>query len=48
MTSAPLQGTGLPFTANNRLHVVPPATITTTEAEQGVRIIDQALSATFG
>ncbi|MFT3861354.1 aspartate aminotransferase family protein [Micropruina sp.] len=38
----------LPFTAANRLHVVPPAVITAEEAEEGVGIIDEALSATFG
>ena len=38
----------LPFTAANRLHVVPPAVLTAAEAEQGIAIIDQALGAVFG
>ena len=38
----------LPFTAANRLHVVPPAVLTADEAEQGIAIIDQALTAVFG
>lgn len=38
----------LPFTAANRLHVVPPAVLTASEAEQGIAIIDQALAAVFG
>ncbi|WP_375424787.1 aspartate aminotransferase family protein [uncultured Friedmanniella sp.] len=40
-----LLGLGLlPFTADNRLHVVPPAIITPAEVEQGLQIIDQALT----
>ncbi|CCH79607.1 conserved hypothetical protein [Nostocoides japonicum T1-X7] len=34
----------LPFTADNRLHVVPPAIVTTDEAAQGLAIIDEALA----
>jgi taurine--2-oxoglutarate transaminase len=35
----------LPFTNYNRLHVVPPCTITDAEAEEGLAILDQALAA---
>ncbi|XCJ83862.1 aspartate aminotransferase family protein [Ruicaihuangia caeni] len=35
----------LPFTAENRLHVVPPAAITDAKAERGIAAIDAALSA---
>ncbi|RWZ51095.1 aspartate aminotransferase family protein [Labedella phragmitis] len=35
----------LPFTAENRLHVVPPAVVTDEEARRGVAIIDEALAA---
>jgi taurine--2-oxoglutarate transaminase len=35
----------LPFTAENRLHVVPPAVVTDDEARRGVAIIDEALAA---
>ena len=35
----------LPFTAENRLHVVPPAVVTEAEARRGVSIIDEALTA---
>jgi taurine---2-oxoglutarate transaminase len=35
----------LPFTANNRIHVAPPAVITTAEIERGLDLIDQALTA---
>lgn len=38
----------LPFTADNRLHVVPPAVLTAAEAEQGIATIDEALTAVFG
>ena len=38
----------LPFTAANRLHVVPPAVLSADEAEEGIAIIDQALTAVFG
>jgi taurine--2-oxoglutarate transaminase len=34
----------LPFTNYNRLHVVPPCTITPDEASEGLAILDQALS----
>lgn len=35
----------LPFVADNRLHVVPPCTISAEEAGRGLEIIDEALSA---
>jgi taurine--2-oxoglutarate transaminase len=35
----------LPFTADNRLHVVPPCVVTVEEAERGLALIDEALSA---
>jgi taurine---2-oxoglutarate transaminase len=35
----------LPFTNYNRLHVVPPCTITESEAKEGLAILDEALSA---
>jgi len=35
----------LPFTAENRLHVVPPCIITAEEARRGLAIIDEALAA---
>ena len=34
----------LPFANFNRLHVVPPCTITETEAKEGLAILDEALS----
>jgi taurine--2-oxoglutarate transaminase len=34
----------LPFTNFNRLHVVPPCTITRAEAEEGLAILDEALT----
>jgi taurine--2-oxoglutarate transaminase len=34
----------LPFTADNRIHIVPPATVTEAEVEQGLQLIDQALA----
>jgi taurine--2-oxoglutarate transaminase len=38
-------GNGLiPFTSQNRIHVVPPAVITPTEAATGLSIIDDALT----
>ena len=41
---ADLVGRGmLPFTADNRLHVVPPAIVTADEARQGLAMIDEAL-----
>jgi taurine--2-oxoglutarate transaminase len=38
----------LPFTNFNRLHVVPPCTITDAEAKDGLRILDEALGAIGG
>ena len=35
----------LPFTNFNRLHVVPPCTITEAEAKEGLAIVDEALGA---
>jgi taurine---2-oxoglutarate transaminase len=35
----------LPFTNFNRLHVVPPCTVTEAEAKEGLAILDEALSA---
>jgi taurine--2-oxoglutarate transaminase len=35
----------LPFTNFNRLHVVPPCTITDQEAKEGLAILDDALAA---
>ncbi len=41
-----LVGRGLlPFIADNRLHVVPPAVVTAAEVEQGLELIDQAFTA---
>ena len=37
----------LPFVADNRIHVVPPAVVTEAEVAQGLAILDAALSATF-
>jgi taurine--2-oxoglutarate transaminase len=34
----------VPFINGNRLHVVPPCTISGTEAKEGVAILDEALS----
>ncbi|WP_374991291.1 hypothetical protein [Streptomyces sp. LHD-70] len=34
----------LPFTNSNRIHLVPPCTITESEAREGLQIIDQVLS----
>jgi taurine--2-oxoglutarate transaminase len=34
----------LPFTNYNRLHVVPPCTITAEQAKEGLAILDEALS----
>ena len=34
----------LPFTNFNRLHVVPPCTITDAEAKEGLAILDEALA----
>ena len=38
----------LPFVVDNRIHVVPPAVVTPAEARQGLRLIDEALSALGG
>ena len=35
----------LPFTNYNRLHVVPPCTVTDGEAKEGLAILDEALAA---
>ena len=35
----------LPFTSDNRIHVVPPAVITAAEAQRGLTLIDEALAA---
>jgi taurine--2-oxoglutarate transaminase len=35
----------LPFINYNRLHVVPPCTITEAEAKEGLAILDEALAA---
>jgi taurine--2-oxoglutarate transaminase len=43
LTSAGL----LPFMADNRIHVVPPAVVTEEEAKRGLEIIDAVLAATF-
>jgi taurine--2-oxoglutarate transaminase len=34
----------LPFTNFNRLHVVPPCTITDTEAKEGLALLDEAFA----
>jgi taurine--2-oxoglutarate transaminase len=34
----------LPFTADNRLHVVPPCIVTPDDVARGIAIIDEALS----
>jgi taurine--2-oxoglutarate transaminase len=38
----------LPFTNFNRIHLVPPLTITTDEAHEGLEILDQALTEAAG
>ncbi|MFC0678653.1 aspartate aminotransferase family protein [Lysobacter korlensis] len=38
----------LPFTADNRLHVVPPCVVTDDEAARGLQLIDEALSVLGG
>jgi taurine--2-oxoglutarate transaminase len=38
----------LPFTNYNRLHVVPPCTITDQEAKEGLAMLDEALSVADG
>ncbi len=35
----------LPFTTANRIHVVPPCTISTAEALEGLEMLDKALEA---
>jgi len=35
----------LPFTNYNRLHVVPPCTVSADEAREGLAILDEALDA---
>ena len=35
----------LPFTADNRIHVVPPCTVTDAEVERALAIYDEAFSA---
>ena len=35
----------IPFTNFNRLHVVPPCTISESEAKEGLTILDEALNA---
>jgi taurine--2-oxoglutarate transaminase len=34
----------MPFTNFNRMHVVPPATVTESEAKEGLAIIDEVFS----
>ena len=41
-----LQGGVLPLTAGNRLHVVPPCTITEAEVKDGLAVLDDALATT--
>jgi taurine--2-oxoglutarate transaminase len=38
----------MPFTNYNRLHVVPPCTITGAEAKEGLAILDEALTVADG
>ena len=38
----------LPFTNYNRLHVVPPCTISEAEAKEGLAILDEALAVADG
>jgi len=38
----------LPFTVDNRLHVVPPCVVTPDEARRGLAILDEALTALSG
>ena len=45
LTAACKAGGLLPFTNYNRLHVVPPCTITEDEAREGLAVVDEALSA---
>ncbi|HEX6328396.1 MAG TPA: aminotransferase class III-fold pyridoxal phosphate-dependent enzyme, partial [Jiangellaceae bacterium] len=44
LTAACKHGGLLPFVNFNRLHVVPPRTITEAEAKEGLAILDQALA----
>ncbi|MFZ5871964.1 MAG: aspartate aminotransferase family protein [Actinomycetota bacterium] len=48
LTAACLQRGLLPFVTANRLHVVPPCTITAEEARYGLALLDDALGAVFG
>jgi taurine--2-oxoglutarate transaminase len=34
----------IPFSNNNRIHIVPPCTTTPSEAREGLAILDQALT----
>jgi taurine--2-oxoglutarate transaminase len=38
----------LPFTADNRIHVVPPCTVTTEECLRALAILDEAFTAVAG
>ena len=38
----------MPFTNYNRLHVVPPCTITEEQAKEGIAILDEALAVADG
>ena len=38
----------LPFANYNRIHVVPPLTITDEEAREGLAVLDEALTAAAG
>ena len=44
LTAALLDGGVLPFTNFNRLHVVPPCTISAAEVEEGLAVLDRALA----
>jgi taurine--2-oxoglutarate transaminase len=44
LTAACKDGGLLPFVNFNRLHVVPPCTITDAEAKEGLEILDRALA----
>jgi taurine--2-oxoglutarate transaminase len=43
LAAACLRGGLLPFTNYNRLHVVPPCTVSADEANEGLAILDEAL-----
>lgn len=45
LAAACLRGGLLPFTNYNRLHVVPPCTVSADEANEGLAILDEALGA---